>query len=635
MKRTDDNVDFDLYAALFNDIAAWDGNLRKELDVDYQRLVRSVNTRGISFIMIEMPEAGKILDRSLSSGRISSIDLPVTFGKVVDNGAREFLSCLFEKIFDGSGYLYPSVDPTSVFFLRQVLYLAKKVRKECNNATILAEVEEFVRIDSRLRSPSLGWISDDLCCTNQHLSFEQAHNRSPDLFGFDTPRVPSPLLKRLDEVCGIVFSQFPELDWREIVPKHGPGAVADARTGTDKYRFPNWPKKLEEQFPYAYFAQHRENLSDDEERTYSLNEPPARLLAVPKTLKSPRLIASEPIAHQYLQQGLMRWIRKHLPLPLRTCIDFKSQLPSRQLCLTASRDGILATVDLSSASDRLSCWTVERALRVNPPLLRALHACRTRWLVNATGSGERFFIKLKKFAAQGAAITFPVQSMIYACMAIAALSYEYGSRLNRASVLKLSREVRVFGDDIIMPSCAVSSLVLLMSHCDLKVNASKTHYKGHFRESCGMDAFHGEDVTPLYLGALGLGKRAEDLVSWVDICNNAHFKGLFCLADAMVRKIPLRLTRLIPVVGPNVDLGILSLQSFLPAQPSGKFRFHNELQRYELLGLSARSKAVKRSRENYQNLLQFFLEEPSQEILWSSGYLVRTRLHISKRWVPI
>jgi hypothetical protein len=582
--------------------------------------------------MIDMPEAGKILDRALSSGIISSMALPNTFGKVVDKGTREFLSCLFEKIFDGSGFLQPAVDPTAVFFLRQVLYLAKKVRKECSNATILAEVEEFVRTDYRLRNPSLGWDSNTLHIGDRHLSFEQTHNRNPDLFGYDPIEVPRPLLRALDQVCGVVFSQFPILDWREVIPRHGPGAVADLRVGEDKYLFPHWPDKLEGTFPYAYFAQHTEDLWCYESRNPSLNEPPARLLAVPKTLKGPRLIASEPIAHQFLQQGMMKWIRENLPLPLRNCIDFKSQVPSRQMCLIASRVGDLATVDLSSASDRLSCWTVERALRVNPPLLHALHACRTRWLVNATKSGERFFIKLKKFAAQGAAVTFPVQSMIYACMSMAALAYERNLTVNRKTVLKLSREVRVFGDDIIMPSCAVHSLVLLMGHCDLKVNASKTHYRGHFRESCGMDAFCGEDVTPLYIRALDPGSNAADLVSWVDVINNAYSKGLWHLSDTMIQKIPARIRKLIPVT--NQDLGILSLRSFQPCLIGGKRRFSTTLHRLEVLGLSAKALAVRRRRENHQNLLQYFLDRPSQEINWSSGYLVKTRLTLVKRWVP-
>lgn len=631
MKRTDANVDLGLYSALFKDIAAWDSNLRRDLDADFRRLGRIVATRGLSFLMIDMPDAAKRLDSALSSGRIWSDTLPLTFGKVKDRGTREFLSCLFEQIFDGSGYLRDDVNPTAVFFLRTVLYLSKKVREDCSDAAISAEVENFRKVEVGLRNPNLDWEYDTLNLEQaSKLSFTDGHIREPDLVSH-RDAVPGRLLVVLDQVTGIVFSQFPELDWREISPKHGSGAVADLRTGTDKYLFCNWPNKLEGMFPSTYFAQSREDLHLEEDISFSRHEPPAKLLAVPKTLKGPRLIASEPTAHQFLQQGLMRWIRENLPLPLRLCIDFKSQVPSRDACLVSSSTTDSATVDLSSASDRLSCWTVERALRTSPSLLRALHATRTRWLVNHTGVGERFFIKLKKFAAQGSAVTFPVQSMVYACMAIACVLYEGSLKVTSRNIIKAAKKLRIFGDDIIIPSHAVPSLSLLMGHCDLKVNVSKTHWQGSFRESCGMDAFMGVDVTPLYLRSLDFENSPDGIVSWIDVCNNAYTKGLWSLSDAMVEKIPEKLRKLIPVS--SEDLGVLSLRSFQAVSSTGRIRLCRKLHRFETYGLQLVSKPVSRRRETHHNLLQYFVEDPSPETNWSAGYLVRVRSLLRKRWV--
>jgi hypothetical protein len=631
MKRTDGHVDLDLYAAVFKDIVAWDSNLRQDLDADFRRLGRTVATRGMSFIMIDMPDAGTIIDSALSSDRINSETLPKTFGKVKDRGTREFLSCIFELVFDGSGYLRDDVNPTAVFFLRTVCYMAKKVREDCSDAAISAEVENFRKVEVGLRAPYLDWECDTLNLdAASKLSFTDGYVSEPGLFS-DRDRVPRSLLSVLDQVTGIVFSQFPELDWREITPRHGSGAVADLQTGTDKYQFRYWPNKLEGTFPSTYFAQSREDLHLEAPLSLSNHEPPAKLLAVPKTLKGPRLIASEPTAHQYLQQGLMRWIREFLPLPLRLCIDFKSQVPSRDACLEASKNGESATVDLSSASDRLSCWVVERALRTSPSLLRALHASRTRWLVNHTGVGERFFIKLKKFAAQGSAVTFPVQSMVYACMAIACVLYEKSSKVTSRNIVKAARELRIFGDDIIMPSHAVWSLSLLMGHCDLKVNVSKTHYQGKFRESCGMDAFGGVDVTPLYLRSLSFETTPDGIASWIDVCNNAYSKGLWSLSDAMIRKIPPKIRKLIPVS--SEDLGVLSLRSYQAVSSTGRIRLCRNLHREETYGLQLVSVPVSRSRETHQNLLQYFVEDPSPETKWSAGYLVRVRSQLRKRWV--
>lgn len=641
MKRTKSHVDLDLYAALFKDIAAWDSNLRQDLDADYRRLCRTVDSRGVSFTMIDMPDACKRLDASLSAGTLSACQLPNTFGKVVDGGTREFLSCLFQRVFDGSGYLYPDVDPTAIFFLRQVLLLSKKVKENCDDITISRAAEEFRKVDEGLRAPTLDWECDtlDLEQGAARLTFASPETQGLDpqaplplLQSGDRITAPVPLLRKLDEVCGIVISQFPELDWREITPRHGPGAVADLRTGTDKYLLINWPKKLEDTFPFAYCGQSREDLHLEVGDPTVNHEPPARLLAVPKVLKAPRLIASEPTAHQFLQQGLMAWIRKNLPYSLKPCIDFLSQKPSREFCLRASRTEEFATVDLSSASDRLSCWTVERALASSPSLLRALHSCRTRWLVNATGHGEEFFIKLKKFAAQGSAVTFPVQSIVYACMAIACVLYEKGWIANSTNIRRVSEKlIRVFGDDIIMPSYAVLSLHVLMGHCDLKVNASKTHYKGLFRESCGVDAYDGVDITPLYLRSLTLGSSSEDIVSWIDVINNAYQTGLWHVSDAMIQKIPSGIRKLIPIS--NGALGVLTLRSFQSISPIGKIRDSRYLHRAEILGLAPSVKTVKRSRETHHSLLQYFLERPRPDTNWRSGYMVRTRLLLRKRWV--
>lgn len=630
MKRTDDLVDLTLYAALFKDIEAWAFGLRHALVADYQRLERTVTTRGVSFIMIDMPDAGRLVDRALSSGHLAMSRLPKTFGKTINGGYREFLYCLFSEVFDRRGYVRPCVQPTAIFFLRQVLYLAKKARKDCSDAAILAEVDSFRLVDASLREPYLNW-ADDSLSFGERLSFIDGYRETPDLISH-RDGCPKSLLRLLDEVGDRISSRFPILDWRDIKPKHGPGAVSDARSGADKYLFPTWPTKLDGTFPSTYFAQSREDLHLEVPQVSSLNEPPSRLIAVPKTLKGPRLIASEPTSHQFLQLGLMQWFRKYLPTPLRPCIDFLDQTPSQEFCLRASTSDEYATVDLTAASDRLSCWVVERFFRSNPTVIIGLHACRTRWLKNHTGVGEPFFIKLRKFAPMGSGVTFPVQSICYAGMAIAAILYERKWKVTTHNLTRAARELQVFGDDIILPSSAVQALTLLMTHVGLKVSASKTHYSGRFRESCGMDAYDGVDVTPGYLRDLGLRDTADGLVAWIDVSNNMYSKGLWCLANHMVQLVPAEIRRLIPV---SVEqLGCLTLQSFQATPMVGKVRINAHLHRPEVLGLCVEVKSDRQQRESHQSLLQYFLEEPDPESKWSAGYLVKNRIRLRKRWVP-
>ena len=633
MKLTNNVSDLSLYAALFLDIVAWDEGLQEALIRDYHWLVANVASRGISFCMIDMPEAGKTVDSALSGGRLWRGMLPSSFWKArVPFREFLFLSELLDKVFDDEGFLRPDVETKAIRFLRQVLYLAKKVEKECGDAATLAEVETYRQLDASLRSPSLCWLGDALDFPERKLSLRDGYRSSRDMLSY-RDQIPVRLLSYIQKTADILTSRFPVVDWRDVQPRHGPGAVADQRSGKDKYTFPAWPAKLERIFPFNYFGMSREDLSPPDV-TYPPNrECPVRLLAVPKTLKGPRMIASEPVAHQYIQLGLMRWFRENLPKPLLKSISFKNQDHSRDLCLKASLDGRLATVDLSSASDRLSCWVVERIFRSNPSILEALHACRSRWLVNATGLGEQYFITLKKYAPMGNGTTFPVQSIVYAIISIACSIYEKGESVTYQTICSHARDIRVFGDDIILPSLAVPSLVQALDHLDLRVNRAKTHFLGHFRESCGMDAYKGVDVTPLYARGLEPGTTATSLVSWVDVCKNAALKGLPNLSYHMEGMIPHELRSLLPRSTEN--LGCLTLWSYFPGTYGGKRRYNKRLHRWEVLGLQAQTKDVRRKRESYANLLQYFIEAPAPDSFWSSGFVVRKRSLLRKRWVPI
>lgn len=643
MQRTNLVASLPLHAALFKDIAAYDGDLQQSLEHDLRRLEALTETRGYIFMMIDLPEAGKVVDFALSRSYIDWSALPKSFGKA--KPYPKFLGGLFSRVFSEDGTLYSGVDINHIYFLRQVLYLAKKVEKECSDAAILAEVNAFHEVDCSLRSPSLPWDLDRLWdslgyhnFTKRRPHFVDGYKDSPDLISH-RDECPQALLRKLQEVSDRVISRYPEFDWRELKPRHGPGAVADAKSGTDKYLFPSWPRKLDGIFPYQFFAQSREDMHHEVDQALSLNEPPAKLFAVPKTLKAPRMIASEPVAHQYIQLGMMRWLRKYLPKPLQYSIDFLDQQPSRDACTEASKQGTIATVDLSAASDRLSCWVVERIFRTNPTVLEALHACRTRWLRNATDVGFPYFLVLKKYAPMGNGTTFPVQSICYAIISIAALLYEEGTKVSQDSIVKAARRIRVFGDDIILPSSAVTTLALLLRHLQLKVNIMKTHYVGHFRESCGQDSYGGVDVTPLYLSALELGGTADALASWVDVSNNAYLKGLWHLSDAMVQQIPAQMRKLLPLsrvkrYSYEHGSGCLSLCSYGPVS-HGQVRFNPKLHRDEILGLTFQGGHKRHRRDSHQSLLQYFVEEPSPEINWSSGYDVRSkRIRLRKRWVP-
>jgi hypothetical protein len=160
--------------------------------------------------------------------------------------------------------------------------------------------------------------------------------------------------------------------------------------------------------------------------------------------------------------------------------------------LEGSITGEWATIDLKSASDLLSLRMVEMVFANRPLFLEGILGCRSP-TVEVDGSP----LPLRKFAGMGNATTFPVQSVVFASLAMAALLE--GEKPTYRGVKRVSKLVRVFGDDIIVPADKVHQVVAWITAAGLTVNRRKSFYSGNFRESCGVDAFAGVNVTPVYV----------------------------------------------------------------------------------------------------------------------------------------
>jgi hypothetical protein len=437
-------------------------------------------------------------------------------------------------------------------------------------------------------------------------------------------RVADLIVGSMDEFDPIGFSTYLEEHGQGTGFRHGPGAVAERLKQHEKSCFPNWSAKLQSRFPFEFCGK----TAGDLWRSVPLNhEVASRLIDVPKTTKGPRLIAAESTAHQWCQQLVMRFLfdesrrlfgsQKRVTKSFRgiersdyyvNYIDFKNQKPSGDLVLEASLDRSLATVDLSDASDRLTCWTVERVFRKNPSLLTALHAARTRYLRDDI-SEERTFIKLKKFASQGTAVTFPVMSITMLCIALGASLMEAPTW---HSLRKLRTKVRVFGDDIIIPKHGYARLVRAMELLQLKVNTAKSYVNGHFRESCGVDGYLGYDVTPIKPKTLVADSPAS-CQAVVDNTNNLFNKGYWHASTACFELLPARLRRGIRIVGPN-DAGFRGVTSFTRGDESHLAkRWNSRLHRYEVRvwTLSVRTKG--HQREGFPALLDFFASKHNHE----------------------
>jgi hypothetical protein len=370
-------------------------------------------------------------------------------------------------------------------------------------------------------------------------------------------------------------------------------------------------------------------------------------MAVPKTAKGPRLIAAEPTAHQWCQQFIKRFLEERLIGLFDTnFVSFRNQELSRRLVSKASLDRSLATVDLSAASDRLTCWVIERAFRKNQTLLRALHATRTRWVKDTVLKGQHpnFFVP-KKFATQGTAVTFPVQSIIFLIIALTASGFlakhpeDFLCNKRICGPLgKLRNKVRVFGDDIIVPVRGYDDLCTLLHILGLKVNQDKSFVKGHFRESCGMDAFKGHNVTPVKTKRID-PTGPDSRQSLVDYANNLHQAGLWYAAEAAASILPEWIRKNLPVVG--LEIGRESRiskksqgwASFLGSNLDHlRKRWNEKLHRYEYRSYGQLSKTKRMPTNSLSGVLQYITEVPGPFAKWEHGVPGRPKTSDGLRW---
>lgn len=566
------------------------------LERDLLRLTSLVKDRGIGVFTLDLP----LFDQLLLRGLEESV-LPDTRGfKTVSKRVRvpRFASGLWLTVFDKSGVLLPEPDVNSIMFLRQLFCVGKKIELPCSYARTQKVLKEYHNVESGLRNPTLGWDLDQL--DDGHgvdLDFGQDLHRDNLPLYSDTSNAStadqerlSGLVNRLGHVCDLVATAIGDFDAysfseREfargsgIGVRHGPGAVSDQKGGLFKYGgFPNWPDKLQQMFPIdAFGVLNASQLLDEDFRWPSSHEPPSRLIAVPKTAKGPRLIAAEPMAHQWCQQLLLEFLVQRMgEIFGRDFVTIKDQSPSQKMVISASVSRNLATLDLSSASDRLSCWAIERAWRKNMPFLRYVHACRTRWVRDDLSHDGPIFRKLRKFATQGSALTFPMQSLFFLCCALAVLPKK---RTLKEYKRCYGKSVRVFGDDLIVPKHGYADLVLLLHYLELKVNVDKSFHKGYFRESCGQDSYKGYDVTPVKSKSYRSdGPKA--VASLVDTANNLFLKGYWNAArvaesiqGGRIKTLPIQRHRqqlVSPVGGPgNRNASRQIDQLGLPTRASG------------------------------------------------------------------
>lgn len=631
-----------LYGGIFEDAAIRWPDITTTMERDYSYLRSAFEHRGLSFFTMTLPDYGLWFVRSLDQGSLRPIS-EIPRGIRIRKGRPGVFQGVLSKVFDSDGMLRSNADPEAVLFFRTLCESLKKLEVPVSTSALKKTVKEFMDVEAHLPSswPDT-WDSDTpnwlprrghpLRGITPAVTGEQ-----PDLFGCcHSPDVDLPW-DTLFKLSRRVTSGLGTPDWDEIRPKHGPGAVSEPqRLWDSKYEFPHWPKKLGALFPYDWYA--TGSLDYDPETYPSEREPASRLRAVPKTVKGPRLICAEPISHQWIQQGILGWLEgKIKESPLGRSLSLRDQTNSQQWALEASRCGSHATLDLSAASDRLSTRLVEYIFQ-GSQLLDGMHACRTR-VVEQTlePSCERLSL-LRKFATMGSALTFPIQSVVFVILSVWAKRLAEGRQDDWRNWEADFDQVRVYGDDIIVPAHAYGFTRLVLHECGLLVNDRKSFGGlGAFRESCGMDAFQGVDVTPPRYKQPYSG-TPRSTAALVEYSNNLHKAGMWRTADKVLGFLPPQLRKLLVVGGPND--GGLGLFSFVGNDLHlRKKRWDGNLQREYAERIGFGSRVRHRSGRGRSGLSQFFAEDPASRrdapssgefIEWKSGQPIPSRLEMRR-----
>jgi hypothetical protein len=545
--------------------------------MDWKTVQGRVKHEGFSFLTITLPTFGKDFEKSLDLGYV---DRRLFTGFQWKGGLPRFLGGFLGLVFDrDSGRLLddPSIDAISA--VRQLSLMFGKIAMPCSDARIASAIDEFVVCEQDVR------IADASLSRASQLDFE---------------RMSSILFGRL-------FTQADkEVYQLDVVPRHGPGATAERLTSNGRYTQSTWTARLESIFPYGEMALPNWSYYDSLEGVDILEpgaEIPIRVVTVPKTLKTPRIIGIEPAAMQYSQQALMPLFVEGIQKDnlLKCLIGFDDQSPNQEMARRGSLTGDLATLDLSEASDRVSNQLVRSMLRHWPHLHSAVDASRSR-KADVPGYGVQ---RLAKFAMMGSALCFPMEAMVFTTIIFLGIEKSLKRPLSRRDLRDFSDKVRVYGDDIIVPVDHVRQVVRMLETFGFRVNPHKSFWNGKFRESCGKDFYAGHDVSYVKVRTdiPTRSGQVTEVISTISLRNQLYFAGYWQTCKWLDDHIRAAI-RYYPVVAPSSS--VLGRHSFLGYETQG---YDDALHRPFVKGYVVSAESPEDPLDDSGALLKFFLKQ--------------------------
>lgn len=562
------------------------------LDRDLITIESRLKNEGIGFITVAFSAFSDSILDGLRSGRLR---LPIGFKR----SGRSALPCLFKgllsEVFESAtGCVLSEPNVHAISSLHQITRLFRKAT--------FTENEKYLDLKAK----------DDFYGTDD-IRFEFLPNRLHRIHRVGSYILDS-LNRRLDDGDEFKYT------------RHGPGAVFEKKLyGNSKWRrIGHYVRSGRDIFPESAIDLLYVNCADQVEPVFSNTTVPSdvRLVTVPKSISARRAITVEPLMNQFYQQGLNSVIRKSIDSCdiLSNCITLTDQTRNQNLAMIGSRTGEWSTIDLKSASDSLSHKLVKEVFCRFPSLMEKLDRCRS------LNGGKPF----NKYAGMGNATTFPIQSIVFAVLAICA-RLDSKARINREDVVNASRYVRVYGDDIIVHKDDTPAVVDWITSHGLRVNPTKSFWTGKFRESCGVDAYDGTDVTPIYARCDPRCSIGDNNVeSWVSTANQFFGKGYYNTYAYLRNLVTVQYGKIPDCISSEGVIG------FVTSVGTARLRVSKTLQRLEQLVLVSKPKMKKSRLSGYEALLKFYLTpliERDKNHLKESAE--RYNNEIVRRWMPV
>lgn len=591
-----------LIRAILTDVSV---AIHTSIDRDWITIQSRFKHEGLSFLTITLPSFAKDFESCLEKGYVCASDFRA-FKRARKSGViPAFLQGILAHVFDTCGVVRQDASIEAIDGIRQICLALQKLKLECTDDRKAKAIQSYLSCEHDLRSfRPTRWASI----------------------------APFRSVGRL--LFGRVFAKLEQMleHGDQLHPKHGPGAVYERLTSNGKYRWKCWNSRLDRYFPLAEYLY--VNHSDALQRAGNcvLRDPAndnVRVVFVPKTLKAPRVIAIEPTYNQYVQQALMEPIVRMVeedPLT-RGSVLFSDSTVNGRRARQSSMDRLSATLDMSEASDRVHAGLAYQLVRDYPLLARAIFSCRSKYALLPNGTR----VPLVKFASMGSALCFPMEAMVFYTIAIINGLQTRGLRPTIRNILTIKKDISVFGDDLVIPVSEVSGLISMLHSAGLKVNTRKTFVNGYFRESCGVDAYKGSLVTPVYVRQMAprSAREAERIVSYVSTANLFYMKGYWTTARFM-REFLEDLIGPLPHVGRESSL--IGHTSMLGSYTIS--RWNRNLSRFETFGFCQKTRRKKDKLYEYDRLLKFLLsrkQEPTEQKDFDTS-VIRGSLTLKKRW---